>query len=100
MHAPERPAAAFWEKCLKYQKDSDCGEFAKLGARIRDKCIDCHMPVQESNLIISNANGKEIKADAESRDQSVFGAGELDICGVGHGWKCVNKLLRDSASVG
>ena len=39
-------------------------------------------------------------ADAESLDQSVFGAGELDICGVGHGWKCVNKLLRDSASVG
>jgi hypothetical protein len=44
------------------------------------------MPVQESNLIISNVNGKENQgADEESLDQSVFGAGELDICGVGHG---------------
>ena len=55
-------AFSYVEKCQECRKDSDCGEFAKLGARIRDNCIDCHMPVQESNLIISNVNGKEIKA--------------------------------------
>jgi len=100
VHAPERPAAAFWEKCLKYQKDSDCREFAKLGARIRDNCIDCHMPVQESNLIISNVNGKEIKARMRNHWIKVYSAPGNWTCGVGHGWKCVNKLLRDSASVG
>jgi hypothetical protein len=52
VHAPERAAAAYSEKCLKCHKESACGEFAKLGAKIRDNCIDCHMPVQESNLII------------------------------------------------
>jgi hypothetical protein len=74
VYAPERPAAAFWEKCPKYQKDSDCGEFAKLGARIRNNCIDCHMPVQESNLIISNANGKEIKARMRNHGIKVHSA--------------------------
>jgi hypothetical protein len=62
VHAPERAAAAYSEKCLKCHNGSDCGEFAKLGARIRDNCIDCHMPEQESNLIISKVNGKQIKA--------------------------------------
>jgi hypothetical protein len=45
-------AFSYVEKCQECHTDSDCGKFAKLGARIRDNCIDCHMPVQESNLII------------------------------------------------
>lgn len=62
VHAPERSAAAYSDNCLQCHKDRDCGEFAKLGAKIRDSCIDCHMPVQESDLIISNLRGKQIKA--------------------------------------
>jgi hypothetical protein len=52
----------FVEKCQECHKDSDCGEFAKLGARIRDNCIDCHMPVQGVEPDHSHLNGKEIKA--------------------------------------
>jgi hypothetical protein len=62
VHEPERPTAAYLEKCLQCHKESDCGEFAKLGAKIRDNCVDCHMPVQESDLIITNVQGKPIKA--------------------------------------
>ena len=74
VHAPERAAADYSEKCLKCHKDRDCGEFVKLGARIRDNCIDCHMPVQESNLIISNVNGKQIKARMRNHWIKVFAA--------------------------
>jgi hypothetical protein len=73
VHVPERPAA-YSEKCLKRHKDSDCGEFAKLGGRIRDNCIDCRVPVQESNLIISNVNGKEIKARMRNHWIKVYSA--------------------------
>jgi nitrate/TMAO reductase-like tetraheme cytochrome c subunit len=62
VHAPEREAAAYSEECLQCQKDTECGEFAKLGAKIRDNCVDCHMPVQESDLIISNLHGKQVRA--------------------------------------
>ena len=62
VHAAERPAAAYSEKCLQCHKDKDCGEFAKLGPKIRENCIDCHMPVQDSNLIISNVAEKQVKA--------------------------------------
>ncbi len=62
VHAPERQPAAYSEKCLQCHKDKDCGEFPKLGAKIRDNCIDCHMPVQDSDLIISNLHDKQVKA--------------------------------------
>jgi hypothetical protein len=74
VHAPERAAAAYSEKCLQCHKDSDCGEFAKLGAKIRDNCIACHMPVQESNLIISNLNGKQINARMRNHWIKVYSA--------------------------
>lgn len=62
VHAPERPAAAYSEKCLQCHKETDCGEFGTSGAKIRDNCVDCHMPVQESDLIVTTVHGKPIKA--------------------------------------
>jgi Cytochrome c554 and c-prime len=62
VHAPEREPAVYSEKCLKCHKDQECGEFARLGAKIRENCIDCHMPVQESDLIIANEGKTQIKA--------------------------------------
>lgn len=62
VHAPERAAASYSVKCLQCHKDRECGEFAKLGAKIRENCIDCHMPVQDSDLIVANLKGKQIKA--------------------------------------
>ena len=55
-------AFSYVEKCQECHADSDCGKFAKLGARIRDNCIDCHMPVQGVEPDHSHLNGKEIKA--------------------------------------
>ena len=62
VHAPERAPAAYSEKCLQCHKDNDCGEFARLGTKIRENCVDCHMPLQESDLIISNTAEKQVKA--------------------------------------
>jgi len=62
VHGPERSAASYSEKCLQCHKDRDCGEFAKLGAKIQENCIDCHMPVQNSDRIVADVNGKQVKA--------------------------------------
>jgi Cytochrome c554 and c-prime len=62
VHGPVRAAASYSEKCLQCHKDRDCGEFAKLGAKIRENCIDCHMPVQNSDRIVADVNGKQVKA--------------------------------------
>jgi hypothetical protein len=62
VHTVQRQAASFSSRCLTCHKIENCGEFAKQGDKIAANCIDCHMPLQPSNLIISDSNGKQIKA--------------------------------------
>ena len=61
VHAPERSAASYSDRCLTCHKVESCGVYPKLGQEIAKNCIDCHMPVQDSNLIVSNVGGKQIK---------------------------------------
>jgi hypothetical protein len=74
VHAPEREPAAYSEKCLQCHIDKACGEYAKLGPKIRENCIDCHMPVQDSNLIISNLHEKQVKARMRNHWIKVYGS--------------------------
>jgi hypothetical protein len=76
VHAPERVAASYSEKCLRCHQDRDCGEFVKLGAKIRENCIDCHMPLQDSNLIVSDLNGEQIKARIRNHWIKVYPTGQ------------------------
>ncbi|MGA8985461.1 MAG: multiheme c-type cytochrome, partial [Candidatus Acidiferrales bacterium] len=61
-HAPEQPAASYSSHCLACHKPEKCGMYAKLGPQIAANCIDCHMPVQQSNLIVSDVNGTSVRA--------------------------------------
>ncbi len=60
-HAPEREPEFYSQRCKGCHAISQCGLFAKLGNTIDGKCIGCHMPVQDSDLIVSRAQEKEIK---------------------------------------
>ena len=33
-----------------------------MGHRIASNCIDCHMPVEPTNVIVSDTAGKEVRA--------------------------------------
>jgi hypothetical protein len=61
VHAPERPAAAYSDRCLGCHKPESCGEYPKLGQDIAKNCVDCHMQVQDSDVIVSNVAGKQVK---------------------------------------
>lgn len=61
-HAPEKPADSYAQRCLTCHKVESCGLFAKLGGKIATRCIDCHMPVQDSHLIVSADNGRQVSA--------------------------------------
>jgi hypothetical protein len=47
--------------------------YAKLGAQIASNCIDCHMPVQQSNAIVSGVNGTEVRAKVRNHWIKVYG---------------------------
>jgi hypothetical protein len=72
VHTPQRDAAAFSQHCLSCHKVQDCGKFPKMGKNIASNCIDCHMPLQESQLLISNTNGRELKPRVRNHRIAIY----------------------------
>ena len=62
VHAPERPAAEYSEKCLTCHRWESCGVAKTIGHKIASNCIDCHMPVEPTNVIVSETAGKVVRA--------------------------------------
>ena len=66
VHAPERTAASYSQQCLHCHQWQSCGVSKTLGKRISDNCIDCHMPVEQTTLIVSETAGSEVRASMRS----------------------------------
>ncbi len=60
VHRAQRDVTSLSERCLGCH--SGARESHKAKSKIEGACADCHMPVEASNLIISNSNGKRTKA--------------------------------------
>jgi hypothetical protein len=60
VHQVQRDAASFSSRCLQCHRPEACRIFPKFGEKMAG-CVNCHMPVQASNLIISNSNGKQAR---------------------------------------
>ncbi|HEV2835851.1 MAG TPA: multiheme c-type cytochrome, partial [Pyrinomonadaceae bacterium] len=54
VHTPQRDTAYFSDKCLQCHKVQSCGLFRTRGRAIAGKCVDCHLPNQNSNVIFSS----------------------------------------------
>jgi Cytochrome c554 and c-prime len=65
-HATERNLAAFSARCLTCHKVEACGRYARDGRQIVDKCVDCHMPMQSSSLIVAMNGGAAATAQLRS----------------------------------
>lgn len=74
VHTTERPAAAYSDRCLGCHKPESCGLYPKLGADIAKNCVDCHMQVQDSDVIVSNVAGKQVKMRIRNHWIKVYAA--------------------------
>jgi Cytochrome c554 and c-prime len=72
VHKLQRDATSFSPHCLTCHKVKDCGKFKKLGAKINNNCVDCHMPVEGSNVIVSDTNGRTVKARVRNHEIRVY----------------------------
>jgi hypothetical protein len=61
VHQPQRDAAGFSEHCLTCHKAEACGEYREMGKALANNCVDCHMPLQESETLVSDTNGRKLK---------------------------------------
>lgn len=62
VHTAEKPAKAYSGKCLGCHTWQSCGIAAKLGHKIVDDCINCHMPIEETNVIVSQTANNVVHA--------------------------------------
>jgi hypothetical protein len=74
VHAAERSAASYSEKCLGCHEWQSCGESKKLGHSIVKNCIDCHMPVQPTNVIVSETADQVVRATMRNHWIKVYPA--------------------------
>ncbi|QNI31275.1 hypothetical protein H7849_19605 [Alloacidobacterium dinghuense] len=65
VHRTQHDLAEFSQKCLGCHKP-DSATFSKSNHPVTSNCIDCHMPKQETNLIVFNWNGKTLKPQMRS----------------------------------
>jgi hypothetical protein len=62
VHRTQRDPAQLSERCLTCHQEQSCKLFPKEGHALRGRCVDCHMPLQPSNLIVSGLEGTEQRA--------------------------------------
>lgn len=62
VHQTQRDPKELSGRCLACHQEQSCKLFPKEGHALKGRCVDCHMPLQESNLIVSGLEGKEEKA--------------------------------------
>jgi hypothetical protein len=72
VHTPQRDVASFSQRCLTCHKEESCGRYATLGTRILTKCVDCHMPLNQSNQIVFDADGGQIKPQVRNHRIAIY----------------------------
>jgi hypothetical protein len=74
VHAVEQSAASYSSKCLTCHQWQSCPVSKKLGHTIVSNCIDCHMPVEPTNVIVSETADKEVRATMRNHWIKVYPA--------------------------
>lgn len=77
VHSREKPAASYSAVCLKCHNEKSCGAFATLGPQIAQNCVDCHMPVQASNLLTVDTDDTRLPANVRNHWIRVYSESRL-----------------------
>ncbi len=72
VHATERVAAAYSDRCLTCHQWESCGVSKKMGHKIVNNCIDCHMPVEPTSVIVSETADKVVRASMRNHWIKVY----------------------------
>ena len=57
VHRPQRDVVEISGRCLTCHQQQSCPLFATRGSAIVGKCVDCHMPLQTSKIVVSDLEG-------------------------------------------
>jgi hypothetical protein len=77
VHAPERSAADYSDRCLRCHQWQSCGVSKTLGNKITHDCIDCHMPMEQTNAIVSETAGRVVRTTIRNHWIKVYPGSEI-----------------------
>lgn len=78
VHAPEQPASSYSSRCLRCHSWQSCGASKTLGQTIVKDCIDCHMPMQQTQAIVSVTAGRTIRTSIRTHWIKVYPAAQTN----------------------
>ncbi len=76
-HAVEKATASYSLKCLTCHAWQACKVARSTGVRAKANCIDCHMPVEKTNVIVTQTAGQELHASMRNHWIKVYAEARL-----------------------
>jgi Cytochrome c554 and c-prime len=77
VHAPERSAADYSDRCLSCHRWQSCGISKRMGNKIVHDCVDCHMPTEQTNAIVSETAGRVVRTAMRNHWIKVYPGSEI-----------------------
>jgi hypothetical protein len=74
VHQQQRDAAAFSRFCLDCHQAKQCGKYATMGEQITGNCIDCHMPLRQSQALFSDSNDQTLQLPVRDHHIAIYPA--------------------------
>ena len=72
VHQKQENADSFSRHCMTCHEIQACGRYRALGQSIRTKCVECHMPLQESAKITSDSGGRMLHATLRAHQIGIY----------------------------
>jgi hypothetical protein len=72
VHRTQRDLASFADRCLTCHRIETCGEYPTLGAQILHECVQCHMPLKQSNQIVLDTQDRQVKPQVRSHRIAIY----------------------------
>ncbi len=72
VHQGPAAEASYSRYCLDCHEMRTCGKYSALGEKIRHRCVDCHMPTEESNQIVSYTAGHSLRASFRTHQIAIY----------------------------
>jgi hypothetical protein len=73
IHAAQHDPSVFSERCLSCHKPQSA-MFPKQGHQVTSNCIECHMPKQDTNLIVFDWNSKKVRPQVRNHWIAIYPA--------------------------
>jgi hypothetical protein len=77
VHAPQRDVASYSKYCISCHQAKQCGKFATLGEQITKNCVDCHMPLKQSQSLFSNSNQQTLQLPVRDHRIAIYADAKL-----------------------